>query len=113
MGKGLKEQEKDKRTYKVEVGGMPLGLLSSQPEERVLELVKFVDDRFKEALPLTKSGSYQSAALLAALNIAEELFTLKREMLDRITRLEGDAHHLVTDLESSRISRAGVEASSQ
>lgn len=104
------DRTSERKTYKVEVGGIPLNLLSAHSEKRVLELVEFVDEKFKEALPLTKSGSYQSAALLTALNIAEELFTLKRDLSDRLSRLEGEARHLVSDLESSHISRVGVEA---
>ena len=69
----LVKKESNKTLYELSIAGLPFKLKSSHDEQTVQQLVEFVDQKVKEALQATKSGSFQSAAILAALNIAEEL----------------------------------------
>ena len=68
----------DKKTFEFNIAGLPYRLRSSHDDQTVNELVEFVNNKMKQAMAATKSGSFQSAAVLAALNIAEELILLKK-----------------------------------
>jgi cell division protein ZapA len=60
-----------------------------------------VDRKVREALPLTKTGSIQNAAILAALHMAEELVMLKRRTRDLIDEVEDRTRRVIEDLEQS------------
>jgi cell division protein ZapA len=92
----------DKKTFEFTIAGLPYKLRSSHDEETVHELVQFVDQKIQQAITATKSGSFQSAAVLAALNIAEELILLKKRARREIERIEERALKLSQDLENSK-----------
>lgn len=98
-----------RRVFEVTIAGITLKLKSSHDESFVQDLVSFVDSKVSEALPLTKTGSVQMAALLACLNIAEEHVLLKRKAKSELDHLEHKAQHILSHLESSPIPRAGLE----
>jgi len=95
----------DKKTYEFMIAGLPYKLRSSHDEQTVQELVEFVDDKIQQAINATKSGSVQSAAVLAALNIAEELILLKKRARKEIEKIEDRALKLSQDLENSKNER--------
>lgn len=95
------ESSGDARPYHVSIAGVPLRLKSSHDEETVNELVRLVDDKIREALPLTKTGSIQNASILASLNMAEELLLLKRRARELVDGLEARAIRVIEDLEKS------------
>lgn len=97
------------KVYDVTIAGMALKLKSSHDEETVRNLVQFVDRKINEALPLTKSGSVNAAALLACLNISEELAMLKKKANSEIDQIEFKIQGALSDLESSRASRMGLD----
>ncbi len=76
-------------------------LRSSHDEETVNELVRLVDTKIGETLPLTKTGSIQNASILAALNLAEELLLLKRRAKELVDGIEARAARVIEDLEKS------------
>jgi cell division protein ZapA len=100
----------DKKTYEFTIAGLPYKLRSSHDEQTVNELVLFVDQKIQAALEATKSGSFQSAAVLAALNIAEELILLKKRARREIERIEERALKLSQDLEHSKSEPSGAQA---
>lgn len=103
-----KTTTKDSRLqFEFEIAGLPYKIKSSHDEKTVKELVQFVENRVQQALAVTKSGSLQSAAVLAALNIAEELILLKRQALKEIEILEEKALKLVESIDSSKIPTNG------
>src|SRR5262245_6776606 len=102
------EIQNEKRIFEVTLAGLSLKLKTSHDAETVNQLVSFVDQKVTEALKLTKSGSLQNAALLASLNIAEELIILKQRALSQLERIEGKAQKVLTDLESSRQQGSGL-----
>jgi cell division protein ZapA len=91
-----------KKTYDLNIAGMSFKLRSSHDEQTVKELVEFVDGKTSEAMQALKSGSFQSAAVLAALNIAEELILLKRRARRELEILEDRALKLSQNLENSK-----------
>jgi cell division protein ZapA len=99
----LKKSLKDKTTYEFQIAGLPYKLKSSHDELTVQELVEFVDQKVQQALGVTKSGSFQSAAVLAALNIAEELILLKRKAHHELDLLEEKTLKLAESIEDSKI----------
>jgi len=99
---------KDKITHEFQIAGLPYKLKSSHDEATVQELVKYVDQKVQQALSVTKSGSFQSAAVLAALNIAEELILLKRKAQHELDLLEEKTLKLSDSLENSKITRQGL-----
>ena len=88
-----------KEIYEFNFGGLPFRLRSSHSEEVVQELATYVDAKIQQALNATKSGSFQSAAVLAALNIAEELILLKRQALQELDRVEEKAQRISLELQ--------------
>lgn len=89
-------------TYEVEIAGVPLRLKSSHDEQTVKELVRLVDAKIREALPLTKTGSIQNASILASLNLAEDYLMLKRKALSELDGLEAKAMKVITEMEDTR-----------
>ena len=99
----------DKKSYEFNIAGLPYKLRSSHDVDTVNELVEFVDGKVQQAMIATKSGSYQSAAVLAALNIAEELILLKKRARKEIEKIEERALRLSQDLENSnKTDRSGA-----
>lgn len=88
--------------HEVVIAGVPLRLKSSHDEQTVDELVALVDQKIREALPLTKTGSIQNAAILASLHLAEEYLLLKRKAKSELDNLEAKTLKVISELESSR-----------
>lgn len=97
------------QTVEVVIAGLPLRLKTTHSEDTVKSIAALVDQRVQDVLRATKSSSLQHAAVLAALNLADELHSLKHRTQDRLNRLEHLAQNALSDLESSRISQAGLE----
>lgn len=91
------------RLFEVVIAGVPLRLKSSHDEQTVNELVALVDQKVNEALPLTRTGSIQNAAILASLHLAEANLTLRRQARAELERLEHKTLKVILDLESSRM----------
>ena len=98
----------DKKTFELTFAGLSFKLRSSHDEATVKELAQFVDMKINKAMTTLRSGSFQSAAILAALNIAEELILLKRKALRELDRLEDRAQRISNDLDSSKVGRKEI-----
>ncbi len=99
----------DKTSYEFKIAGLPYRLKSSHDSKTVEELVQFVNSKMDQAMQATKSGSFQSAAVLAALNIAEELILLKRRALNELDQLEDRAQRISQDLENFKVGKTGLD----
>lgn len=95
------------QVYEVNIAGVPLRLKSSNDEATVRELINLVDRKVREALPLTKTGSLQTASIFASLHLAEELLMLKRKTQAELQSLESKAEKILSDLEDSRTTPTG------
>jgi cell division protein ZapA len=72
------ESHLEKRTFDFSIAGVPYKIKTSHDDATVQELVEYVNNKISQAMASTKNGSFQNAAVLTALNIAEELILLKR-----------------------------------
>lgn len=106
----ISKKESDRKAYDLNIAGMSFKLRSSHDEATVKELVQFVDDKMKQAMQALKSGSFQSAAVLAALNIAEELILLRKKAHHELDLLEERALKLSQDLENSKDAKIAVRS---
>jgi cell division protein ZapA len=83
-----------KRSVTVSVANQQLSLKTDAKPTYVKELAAFVDEKLREAKKTGRTQTTQSLALLAALNIADELLQLrqshddlKREVRERSRRI--------------------------
>ena len=94
----------DKKTYDFLIAGVPYKLKTSHDDATVQELVEFVNNKMNQAMSVTKYGSFQNAAVLTALNVAEELILLKRKAHRELEKLEEKAMKLSHTLEKNSLS---------
>lgn len=92
----------EKKNYNFLIAGVPYKLKTSHDDATVQEMVDFVNNKMNQAMAVTKNGSFQNAAVLTAMNIAEELILLKRKAARELERLEEKALALSQDLENSK-----------
>ena len=93
---------KEGHTYDFHIAGLPYKLKTNHDDATVQELVTFINKKMEESLAQTKNGSYQNAAVLAALNIAEELILLKRKAHRELEKVEEKILKLAIDIENSK-----------
>ncbi len=96
------EKIPEKKTHEFHIAGVPYKLKTSHNDELVKELVEFLNQRMSQALAVTKNGSYQNAAVLTALHLAEELLLLKRKAYHELESLEEKILKLSHDLENTQ-----------
>lgn len=96
------------KIFEVEIAGVPLKLKSTHDESTVNDLVRLIDKTINEALPKVKNRSVQTAAVLAALNLAEELHFLKKQISAELDKLENKADRVIHSLEASRIPKTEI-----
>lgn len=92
----------DKAVFDFLIAGVPYKLKTAHEEVFVEELVQLVNARMQQALSLTKNGSFQNAAVLTAMNLAEELVLLKKRTHRDLEKLEEKALKIALDLENSK-----------
>ena len=96
------DQSIKKDFFRVKIGEMSLKLKSSYDEETVRKIVYYVNKKFTKSRGCLKSGSFQMATILTALNIAEEYWLLKQQVLSDIDKIEKKAQKALKELESSQ-----------
>jgi len=82
MMMGERRRDPVKRSLTVEVAGQKFTLKTDADEVYVKSLARFVSDKIDEAKKGARLVNTQSLAILAALNIADELLTMKRNEKD-------------------------------
>jgi cell division protein ZapA len=87
------------KQFRVDILGEGFDIKTDAPEEFVLEIAKFVDEKMREAVSEGRSPSREKAAILAAMNIAEDYFkeketsvNTKKEVEERSERLLNFIH---------------------
>jgi cell division protein ZapA len=96
----------EKKTFDFLIAGVPYKLKTSHDDATVQEMVEFINSKITQALAITKNGSFQNAAVLTAMNLAEELILLKRKAHRELERIEEKAVRLSLDLENSKNNKA-------
>lgn len=91
--------------YEVDIAGAKLKLKTSNSPEKVTQLVELVNKEVLAALNATQTRSLQNAALVAALNLAEELLRVKEITRSELDTLKSQAESIVSELESTQFSQ--------
>jgi cell division protein ZapA (FtsZ GTPase activity inhibitor) len=96
----------DKTQMEVTIFGQTLKLRGDADPEMTVKLAEFVDQKMREAVPSTMSLSnvlynerIARVAILAALNIAEELFQLRAEKENEKNLIEEKSSVMLSLLE--------------
>jgi cell division protein ZapA len=82
----------------VQIAGQRFALRGDDDERAMRDMAAYVDSRMKELQKQTRTADTQSLAVLAALQITEELFKERRALADlkkRIRERSGALLHLV------------------
>jgi cell division protein ZapA len=88
-----------KKRFNIKVMGQQFTVLSDRGDKYVEDVVKYVNDRAKEIGDASKDVSASGVAVLVALNIVDELFKIKEENKDFVTRLERRSERLINYIE--------------
>ena len=91
--------EAAKHVHNVQVAGLSLKLRASHNAQTVSELIKIVDEKVKDVMGANRTVSFQNALLLAALNIAEELFLLKKTATTEFDKIEERTRIILDQIE--------------
>ncbi|MDZ7722426.1 MAG: cell division protein ZapA [candidate division KSB1 bacterium] len=77
----------NKKSLKVTIYGTEYALVSESDPNRVEQIAKYVDNKMREIQKASPNRTIHQIAILAALNIADELFHLgqsqKRSVIDK------------------------------
>lgn len=102
--------EPQKTTYEVQLAGIPLRLKSSHDQETVDRLVELVNTKVNAILAEQSNLSFQQSLLLASLHLAEDFLMTNKNALSNLELIEDQAKAILSDLESSPISRIRVDS---
>lgn len=101
--------EHQNTTFEVLLAGVPMRLKTTHDSATVDALVGLVNEKVEHIQKESPNISYQKAVLLASLHIAEDLLTIKKQALEELDQLEAKAKGILTELESSPISRIRMD----
>lgn len=101
--------EHQKEVFEVQLAGVPMRLKTSHEPAVVDELVKLVNEKVESILAENSQLSFQKALLLASLHLAEDAVVVKRQAVAELDRLEDNAKVILSELESSPISKIRME----
>jgi cell division protein ZapA len=90
-----------KKSYKIRILGQELAVLSDAEDEHVANVVQFVNKKIEEVLQARDGLKTLNVAILAALNISEELLKLKGINRDLCDQLESRAEKLIQLIEDA------------
>ena len=93
------EEIRLKKRFNIKVMGQQFAVLSDRGDRYVEDVVKYVNDKVKEIGDASKDVSASGVAVLVALNIADELFKIKEENEDFVSRLERKYERLINYME--------------
>lgn len=90
-----------KRAVTVEVAGQKFTLKTEADEAYVKSLAKLVTEKFDEVKAATRTISTQSLAILAAMNIADELLQTRRRTSELKQRVRDKSKTILELIEKS------------
>ncbi len=91
-----------KRSLTVDIAGQKLTLKTDADEAYVKSLARFVNAQIEDARKGAKIATAQSLAILAAMNIADDLFQAKRSMTDFKKRVHDKSKTMLALLEQGK-----------
>jgi cell division protein ZapA len=90
-----------KNSYNITILGQEISVLSDSEDEQVAEVVQFLNKKVDEILHSGNGLKTLNVAILAALNISEELIKLKGVNRDLCDQLENRAEKLIQLIEEA------------
>ncbi|MDY6856790.1 MAG: cell division protein ZapA [Thermodesulfobacteriota bacterium] len=89
-----------KRNIDIDILGHKYTIKSDEQEDHVFNIVYYLNEKIEEVLRTTKTVDTLNVLLLAALNIAGELFRLKDEEAELHRQIENTSQRLITFIDS-------------
>jgi cell division protein ZapA len=89
------------RSTTVEILGKEYRIRGGEDEAYVREVARYVDARLREVARSTSLQASDRVAILAAMNIADELFQLRRASSEEFSSIERRAQGLIRLLEEN------------
>ena len=90
-----------KNSYNITILGQELSVLSDSEDEQVAEVVQYLHKKVDEILHSGNGNKTLNVAILAALNISEELIKLKGVNKELCDQLENRAEKLIQLIEEA------------
>lgn len=84
-----------KKQYQIRVLGQDISVLSDSGDEHVGAVVSYVNDKVREIQENARKIGTLQVAILAALNIADEYFTIKGVKEDICHQMESKSDQLI------------------
>ena len=89
----------EKKAYVVSILNQKLSVRSDTDEAHVLRVADFVNQRIQAVVEQTKNAPFLTAALLACLNIADELFKYRKGQEVLSTKVEKKVKELMASID--------------
>ena len=90
-----------KNSYNITILGQELSVISDSEDDQVAEVVQFLNKKVDEILHSGNGNKTLNVAILAALNISEELIKLKGVNKELCDQLENRAEKLIQLIEEA------------
>jgi cell division protein ZapA len=90
-----------KKSYNINILGQELSVLSDADEEHVLSVIRLVTEKMEEVLKSANNLKTLDVAILAALNVTEELLKLRGVNKDLCDQLESRSEKLIQLIENA------------
>lgn len=90
-----------RNSYHITILGQELSVISDSGDDKVAEIVQFVNKKMEEILRSGNGLKTLNVAILAALNISEELLQLKEVNKALCEQLESRAEKLIQMIEEA------------
>ncbi|HET57231.1 MAG TPA: cell division protein ZapA [Deltaproteobacteria bacterium] len=84
-----------KKRFDIRVMDQDFSILSDKEDAYVERVVDFVNDRARETRKAVKDGTDLGIAILVALNIADELFEVRKQREEDMGQMESRAARLI------------------
>ena len=91
----------DQHVVSVEIQGHRYPIQSALDQEYIVRLAKYVDDKMRVATESTPTADNLRVAVLTALNIADELFQLRRASTEEFSSIERRTQSLIRMLDEN------------
>ena len=91
--------EPEKKTFKVNIYGTEYPIRGVADEDYILKVANYVDEKMREIDQKVAVKSALKVAILAALNITDELFRKRIESQEIVERYENKISELITRIE--------------
>jgi len=90
-----------KKNYNINILGQELSVLSDADDEHVAKVIKLVNEKMSEVLKSANNLKALDVAILAALNVAEDLLKLRGVNKELCDQLESRSEKLIQLIENA------------